>query len=726
MEAAILVTGGAGYVGSHTVYRLLEAERRVVILDDLSLGHREVVTLFSRVYGPEQVAFEEVNLLDLDALKAVFDRHDISGIIDFAAKSLVAESQERPGAYFDANVLAFRNLVAAAGGIPVVKSSTAATYGEPADREIPLKEDYQARCVQAGRFEQSQLMPAAVDWQTLIDWYGEKVAAADPDLALAKADLLRLKIPTNVYGITKAMDEIILSRRAAAGKGTYVSLRYFNVAGAHRSRLIGEDHDPETHLIPLVLQVALGKRAFITVFGEDYPTTDGTNVRDYISAEELADAHLLCLDRLLEGGESRTYNLGTSSGYSVREIIETARKVTGHPIPETAGPRRSGDPATLIADAGRIKEELGWEARASLEDIVASAWHWHRLNPEGYRVAQEERFNPFWGRWVNIAAHRGARPWRGETQALDGAESRSYDPECYLCPGNRRAQGDVNPDYTGVWSFPNDFATLTTDAYEIDAQAGPYRARTSRGVCEVINFGPDHAARLSTMGVQEIAQVVDGWAEIYARLGAREEIAYPLIFENRGEIMGNSQPHPHGQVYAYGQIPDLMVTHQIEMFRRYRETHGGGCFVCDANRVETADARRVIVENERFVGYVPFAAQFPYDVTLVPLVHVGSLTELDGEARQALAAALQAVLRGLDALFGVPYHYSLALIQAPTDGVDYGYHMQVHITSLLRGPGLRKHVVGADIFGRLINPSDPNHTAAEIRQAMRKAGIQET
>jgi len=751
MKDTILITGGAGYIGSHTVRRLLEYGRRVVVLDVLSTGHQEVMSLFQRVYGPELFCFEAVNLLDADAVQGVFSRHEILGIIDFAAKSLVGESQEKPRMYFDNNVLAFRNLVVASNRIPIVKSSTAATYGNPADKDIPLVETYQETCVANGMFPQSQLMlptlpsreGTTVDFETILGWYAEEVAAKEAEFALTAEDEAFLRIPTNVYGITKMMDELILAKCAARtnnpltpfGKGDkpYVVLRYFNAAGADRSRLIGEDHRPETHLIPVVLQVALGKREQITVFGDDYDTPDGTAVRDYISVQELADAHVLCLDHLLRGGESQTFNLGTGKGFSVREIIETTRRVTGRippyqrgvggllgGCPQTIGARRSGDPAILIADSSRIQEVLGWEATESLEEIIASAWHWHRLNPEGYRVAQEERFNPFWSRWVNIAAHRRSRPWSGETQDMDAAEQVTYHPDCYLCPGNVRANGTVNPQYTGVWSFSNDFATMVMDAYQTQEKQGPYKTRTSKGVCEVINYSPNHSLRLSTMDVNAIVSIVDEWAAIYKRLGEKAEIKYPLIYENRGTIMGNSQPHPHGQVYAYGEIPDLIVKPQLEMFKTYRKTSSGRCFVCDANDVELEDGRRILIDSRHIIAYVPYAAQLPYDVMIVPRAHVDSLPNFNAAARKDLAGALKAILVGLDNLFDVPYHYSLALIQTPTDGVDYGFHMQIHITSLLRGPGLRKHVVGADIFGNLINPSDPNETAEEIRHAMKR------
>lgn len=712
MTDAILITGGAGYIGSHTARRLLEANRRVVVLDDLSTGHREVLTLFERVYGPDQFVFEHVGLLDRDALARMFERHDFCGIIDFAAKSLVGESQEEPRFYFDNNVVAFRNLLAVSGNAPLVKSSTAATYGEPSSEHIPLGEHYQVEHIRDGGFEGSQLMPAKVSFETLLDWYQTEIGI-DDGLALSDDDMAHLKIPTNVYGITKVMDERMLvnsGRRHAA-------LRYFNAAGADASRLIGEDHDPETHLIPIVLQVALGQRPHITVFGDDYDTADGTAVRDYVSVSELAEAHVMCLDRLIEGAEPMVYNLGSSRGFSVREIIDAARDVTGHAIPEISGPRRSGDPATLIANAKKIGQDLGWKSTQSLHETLEAAWHWHRLHPQGYRVTQEERFNPFWNRWVNVAAHRGNRPWRGETQSMEASGDVAYEPDCYLCPTNTRVVGDKNPDYKGVWAFGNDFPSLVLNAYEIEEAMGPYAARTSRGVCEVVVYGPNHSQRLSTMSEPQILNVVNAWADIYARLAEQPEIAYPLIFENRGTVMGNSQPHPHGQVYAYGEIPDLIVKPQLAMFESYYKEHQQ-CFVCAANAVEHEDGRRVLVEDDDVLAYVPYAAQFPYDVVLAPKRHAASLVDLTDLERVCLARVLKQILVGLDALFNAPYHYTLALLQAPTDGKDYGYHMQVHITSLLRGPGLRKHVVGADIFGNLINPSDPDITAEEIRHAM--------
>ncbi|MER8157325.1 UDP-glucose 4-epimerase GalE [Streptomyces sp. NPDC094472] len=307
-----LVTGGAGYVGSVVAAHLLEAGHRVTVLDDLSTGHREGV--------PEGADFIEGRIQDAGKwLDPTFD-----GVLHFAAFSQVGESVVNPEKYWVNNVGGTTELLAAmrdAGVRTLVFSSTAATYGEP--DQVPITED----------------LPTA---------------------------------PTNPYGASKlAVDHMISGECAAHGLAA-VSLRYFNVAGAYGS--YGERHDPESHLIPLVLQVAQGRREAISVFGEDYPTPDGTCVRDYIHVADLADAHLLALGAATSG-EHLICNLGNGNGFSVREVIETVRQVTGHPIPEIAAPRRGGDPAVLVASAERAKERLGWRpTRADLAGIVADAW----------------------------------------------------------------------------------------------------------------------------------------------------------------------------------------------------------------------------------------------------------------------------------------------------------------------------------------------------------------
>ena len=318
----ILVVGGAGYIGSHMVLDLVRDGYPVVVLDNLSRGHRELVP------GGEFVQGDLGNPADLER---IFRDHDIRAVMHFAAHSLVGESVEQPLVYYRNNVANSITLLEAmqqAGIRHFIFSSTAAVYGEPV--ETPITEDHPC-------------------------------------------------LPTNPYGATKLAVERLLQDVGAAGGMSFSILRYFNAAGADASGKIGERHQPETHLIPLVLQVATGRRQSIRIYGEDYPTPDGTCLRDYIHVSDLTRAHMLALEALLDGAGNSTYNLGNSTGYSVRQIIETARDITGHPIPAVIGDRRAGDPAILIADSGRIRETLGWRPRyENIGDIIRSAWAWHQ------------------------------------------------------------------------------------------------------------------------------------------------------------------------------------------------------------------------------------------------------------------------------------------------------------------------------------------------------------
>ena len=325
---AILVCGGAGYIGSHMVAKLLEKGEEVVILDNLQKGHREAM-LGGKFY--------EGDLRDREILDSVFSENDIEAVIDFAADSLVGESVTEPLKYFDNNIGGTISLLKAMrdyGVKKIVFSSTAATYGEP--ESIPILE-------------------------------GDKT------------------FPTNPYGESKLAVEKILKWCDNAYGIKYTALRYFNAAGAHVSGKIGEDHSPESHLIPLILEVALGKREKIMIFGDDYATEDGTCIRDYIHVTDLADAHLLAVERLRNGGQSIICNLGNGKGFSVKEVIEVSRKVTGHEIKAEMAERRAGDPAILIASSDKAKSELGWNPKYnSLETIIGSAWEWHKNHPNGY------------------------------------------------------------------------------------------------------------------------------------------------------------------------------------------------------------------------------------------------------------------------------------------------------------------------------------------------------
>ncbi|MGN1030628.1 MAG: UDP-glucose 4-epimerase GalE [Butyricicoccaceae bacterium] len=326
---AILVLGGAGYIGSHTVYELMDAGKDVVVVDNLETGHIEAVHPKAKFY---QGDIRDRNFVDL-----VFEKEAIDGVIHFAANSLVGESMINPLKYYDNNLCGTKVLLKSmvAHGIDkIVFSSTAATYGEP--ESVPILE--------TDRTE-----------------------------------------PTNCYGETKLSMEKMFRWTGLAHGLRYVSLRYFNACGAHVSGQIGEAHNPESHLIPLILQVPNRQREFISIFGDDYDTKDGTCIRDYIHVTDLAQAHILAMDYLMRGGESNLFNLGNGVGFTVKEVIDTARMVTGHPIPAKVTPRRAGDPAQLIASSEKARSVLGWNPQhANLEEIISSAWNWHKNHPNGF------------------------------------------------------------------------------------------------------------------------------------------------------------------------------------------------------------------------------------------------------------------------------------------------------------------------------------------------------
>ncbi len=326
---SILVPGGAGYIGSHTVYALIEAGFDVVVADNLLTGFRAAVHPAARFY--------ELDIRDRAALDRLFEKESIEGVIHFAASSQVGESMTDPLKYYDNNLggtISLLESMVAHGVDKIVFSSTAAVYGEP-----------------------------------------ERTPILETDRT----------VPQNCYGETKLAMERLMDWTERAHGLRHVALRYFNAAGAHPSAAIGEAHSPETHLIPLILQVPNGQRASISVFGEDYPTPDGTCIRDYIHVCDLAQAHVLALRYLLAGGKSDVFNLGNGVGFSVKEIVELARMVTGHPIPAVVGPRRAGDPARLVASSEKARRVLGWQpVYDKPETIVATAWAWHREHPQGY------------------------------------------------------------------------------------------------------------------------------------------------------------------------------------------------------------------------------------------------------------------------------------------------------------------------------------------------------
>ncbi len=327
---SVLVLGGAGYIGSHTALELIRAGEEVVIADNLATGHIEAV--------PQEAKLYQGDLHDKSFLDSIFENESIDAVIHFAAYSLVGESVTNPLKYYDNNLCGTKVLLDSMVEHSIDKivfSSTAATYGEP--ENIPILETDRTQ-------------------------------------------------PTNPYGDTKLAMEKMFYWTSKAHDLRYVSLRYFNAYGADKSGNIGEAHNPESHLIPLILQVPNGKRESVSIYGTDYDTPDGTCIRDYIHVTDLAQAHILAVKYLRNGNESNIFNLGNGVGYSVREVIETARKVTGHPIPAIETPKRAGDPARLVASSEKARNILGWNPEHdSLEEIIADAWKWHKNHPYGFQ-----------------------------------------------------------------------------------------------------------------------------------------------------------------------------------------------------------------------------------------------------------------------------------------------------------------------------------------------------
>ena len=327
---SILVLGGAGYIGSHAVDQLINKGYEVIVVDNLLTGHKAAVHPDARFY--------EGDIRDKTFLKSVFEKETIEGVLHFAASSLVGESVEKPLKYFNNNVYGMQVLLEVMHEFDVkniVFSSTAATYGEP--KEFPITESTPTN-------------------------------------------------PKNPYGESKLMMEKMMKWCDNAYGMRYVALRYFNVAGAKSDASIGEDHTPETHLVPIILQVALGQREALAIYGDDYDTPDGTCVRDYVQVEDLIAAHILALEYLKAGNESNFFNLGSNQGYSVQEMLEAAREVTGKEIPAKIAPRRAGDPSRLVASSAKAQAILGWKPKfTDVKEIIKTAWEWHVSHPNGYK-----------------------------------------------------------------------------------------------------------------------------------------------------------------------------------------------------------------------------------------------------------------------------------------------------------------------------------------------------
>ncbi|WP_163654935.1 UDP-glucose 4-epimerase GalE [Listeria sp. PSOL-1] len=325
----VLVLGGAGYIGSHAVDQLVDRGYHVSVVDNLQTGHKQAVH--------EKAHFYQGDIRDKTFLRTVFEKEQVEGVIHFAANSLVGESMEKPLLYLNNNIYGTQivlEVMEEFGVKHIVFSSSAATYGEP--EVVPITEEMATN-------------------------------------------------PESTYGDTKLIMEKMMKWCDIAHGIKYVSLRYFNVAGAKADGSIGEDHTPETHLVPIILQVAQGKRSELAIFGDDYPTPDGTCIRDYVHVVDLIEAHILALEYLKKGGPSNIFNLGSSAGFSVKEMLEAARAVTGKVIPAKVVARRQGDPSTLIAASEKVKLTLDWQPTyTDIKDIIASAWEWHAKHPNGY------------------------------------------------------------------------------------------------------------------------------------------------------------------------------------------------------------------------------------------------------------------------------------------------------------------------------------------------------
>lgn len=385
MKKTILVTGGAGYIGSMTVKELLNNDFDVVVLDSLENGHIEAVD--------KRASFEKVDLTNKKDVETVFDKYKIEAVIDFAAYLAVGESMEDPKKYLQNNVKNFVNLLDVMKEKNchfIIKSSTAATYGNPLNEsDFPLKENYQDNF----KPNKSALLPGKWNekniegeefFQEIINYYNE-IFLGREDLKLSEEELTRLKIPTSIYGLTKLLDEIVMTKYDKSSDIKFVALRYFNVCGADQLNRLGEDKPNPTTLMTMIIYSILGKTAGLKVFGTDYPTPDGTGVRDYIHPKDLASGHLAALRYILLKKQSNIFNLGCGKGDSVFEVIQAVEHASGKKVKYEVMPRRSGDPAISYADPEKAKSILGWKAKYNLPDMAESAWDWHYKNPNGYR-----------------------------------------------------------------------------------------------------------------------------------------------------------------------------------------------------------------------------------------------------------------------------------------------------------------------------------------------------
>lgn len=381
--AKILVTGGAGYIGSITTKQLLDSGHNVVVVDTLENGHKEAVDPRAKLIV--------ANVGDQEAMKKVFSEEKPEAVIDFAAYLAVGESMTKPEKYLENNVLNFIKLLdtmTECGIKKIIKSSTAAVYGDPAhETDFPLKEDHlshlkSTKSALLGGEIRGQKTEGEDFFRKFIDLFQSQLEKR-PELRLTEAEMTQLRIPTSIYGLTKLLDEILLQKYDHLHGVKSIALRYFNVAGADPGGEMGEDKPNPTNLMSVTIYKALGKRDQLEVFGNDFPTKDGTGVRDYIHVCDLAAGHLAALAYLLEKNESNTFNLGTGHGNTVLEVIQAVEKASGKKIEYKISPRRAGDLAVSYANAEKAKQILGWSPQYNISDMAQSAWQWHSTHPRG-------------------------------------------------------------------------------------------------------------------------------------------------------------------------------------------------------------------------------------------------------------------------------------------------------------------------------------------------------
>ncbi|MGC1782925.1 MAG: UDP-glucose--hexose-1-phosphate uridylyltransferase [Acidobacteriaceae bacterium] len=339
------------------------------------------------------------------------------------------------------------------------------------------------------------------------------------------------------------------------------------------------------------------------------------------------------------------------------------------------------------------------------------------MTTPGWLASPHRRFNPLTRRWVLVSPHRTERPWQGEIAKPEAAPAVHYDPACYLCPGNTRAGGHKNPDYAGVFIFDNDYPALLPEsrAFADAPHDDLFRVQRERGICRVVCFHPDHDLTVARMQCGDIERVVEAWAQQYEELGQKPEIGYVQIFENRGAMMGASNPHPHCQIWATEHVPDEPQAECLAQ-REYLRAHGS-CLLCDYLQREIAAAQRIVTQNDEFIALVPFWAVWPFETLLLSRRHIAALTEMDTEQRAALADILKRLTTRYDNLFHVSFPYTMGLHPAPTDDAAHPeWHFHAHFyPPLLRSATVRKFMVGFEMLGEPQRDITPESAAERLR-----------